>query len=47
MTFVEQMTGLEVSVGELEAAMMVALEADPEPSAYRDEEFARLFGSGG
>jgi hypothetical protein len=46
MMFVEQMTGLEVSVGELEAAMMTALEADAEPSAYRDEEFARLFGSG-
>jgi hypothetical protein len=47
MKFVEQLTGLEVSVSELEAAMMAALEADPEPSAYRDEEFARLFGSGG
>jgi hypothetical protein len=47
MMFVEQLTGLEVSVDELEAAMMEALEGDPEPSAYRDEEFARLFGSGG
>ncbi|MEX0827299.1 MAG: hypothetical protein WD184_11170 [Acidimicrobiia bacterium] len=45
--FVEPGTDTEVSVDELEAALTSALDADPEPSAYRTDEFARLFGDGG